>query len=79
MFVANGEDADFSLYSSQLNLKIERAAEASTNEKFAFLEDLHYFRRNHPFPGAISRLQFGQCVGRIRRISRLRLSVPARR
>ena len=30
MFVANGEDADFSLYSSQLNLKIERAAEAST-------------------------------------------------
>src|SRR5438034_7560110 len=34
-------------------------------EKLALLDDLHYFRRNHPFPGAISRLQFGQCVGRI--------------
>src|SRR5438874_1577314 len=37
----------------------------AVTEKFAFLDDLHYLRRNHPFPGAISRLQFGQCVGRI--------------
>src|SRR5439155_21446136 len=61
------------LRSSERDVNLERTPppkgsgcdRCAVTEKFAFLDDLHYFRRNHPFPGAISRLQFGQCVGRI--------------